>query len=111
MLTTTRRLSPFSALGALLGLAACGTGPRTTPSPDGTAWVGTWATSLQIVEPANMPPAPGLAGNTLRQVVHVSLGGRRLRVRFSNVFGDAPLTIAAATMASSLGESRVDQPT
>jgi lysophospholipase L1-like esterase len=73
--------------------------------------VGTWATSLQIVEPANMPPPPGLAGNTLRQVVHVSLGGRRLRVRFSNVFGDAPLTIDAAALASSLGESRVDGPT
>jgi len=108
MLTTTRRLSFFSAFGALLGLAACGRGARTAASPDGAGWVGTWATSLQIVEPANLPPAPGLAGNTLRQVVHASLGGSRLRVRFSNVFGDAPLTIAAATLATSLGESRVD---
>ena len=55
-----------------------------------------------------MPPAPGLSGNTLRQVVHVSLGGQRLRVRFSNVFGDGPVTIAAAAIAPSLGESRVD---
>jgi lysophospholipase L1-like esterase len=70
--------------------------------------VGTWATSQQLVEPGNMPPAPGLAGNTLRQVVHGSLGGRRLRVRFSNVFGDGPLTIAAATIAPSLGQSRID---
>lgn len=70
--------------------------------------MGTWATSLQIVEPGNMPPAPGLSANTLRQVVHVSVGGRRLRVRFSNVFGDGPLTIAAAAIAPSLGESRID---
>jgi lysophospholipase L1-like esterase len=105
---TTRRLSLIFTFGALCGLAACGSGPRTAAAPDGGAWVGTWATSLQIVEPANMPPPPRLAGNTLRQVVHVSLGGRRLRVRFSNVFGDAPLTIDAAALASSLGESRVD---
>lgn len=55
-----------------------------------------------------MPPAPGLSTNTLRQIVHVSLGGQRVRVRFSNVFGDGPLTIAAAALARSLGESRVD---
>jgi lysophospholipase L1-like esterase len=55
-----------------------------------------------------MPPAPGLAGNTLRQVVHGSLGGRRLRVRLSNVFGDGPLAISGAAIAPSLGESRID---
>lgn len=85
------------------GCHALSTGAGAKP-----AWVGTWATSQQLVEPANMPPAPGLAGNTLRQVVHGSIGGRRLRVRFSNVFGDGPLTIAAATIAPSLGQSRID---
>ena len=70
--------------------------------------MGTWATSQQIVEPGNMPPAPGLSGNTLRQVVHVSLGGTQIRTRFSNVFGDGPMTIAAAAIAPSLGESRID---
>lgn len=55
-----------------------------------------------------MPPPPGLAGNTLRQVVHVSLGARRVKVRFSNVFGDAPLTVAGAAIAPSLGGSRID---
>jgi lysophospholipase L1-like esterase len=55
-----------------------------------------------------MAPAPGLAGNTLRQVVHVSVGGPRLRVRFSNVFGNGPLTISAAAVAPSLGDHRID---
>ena len=71
-------------------------------------WVGTWATSQQLVEPANLPPAPGLSGNTLRQVVRVSLGGQLVRVRLSNVFGDAPLTIAGAAVAPSLGDHRID---
>ncbi|HEU4722467.1 MAG TPA: SGNH/GDSL hydrolase family protein, partial [Gemmatimonadaceae bacterium] len=55
-----------------------------------------------------MPPPPGLSGNTLRQVVRTSLGAPRVRVRFSNVFGDGPLTIVAAAIAPSLGESRID---
>jgi lysophospholipase L1-like esterase len=92
----------------LLALAACRTPSSARPPVEEPHWVGTWATSQQIVEPANMPPAPGLSANTLRQVVHGSLGGRRLRVRFSNVFGDGPLTIAAAAIAPSLGESRID---
>ena len=35
----------------------------------------------------------------LRQVVHVSLGGSQLRVRFSNEFGNGPVTINAAHVA------------
>jgi lysophospholipase L1-like esterase len=54
-----------------------------------------------LTEPANMPPAPGLADSTLRQVVRVSLGGKRVRVRFSNAFGTRPLTILAAHLAPS----------
>ncbi|HWE35922.1 MAG TPA: GDSL-type esterase/lipase family protein [Isosphaeraceae bacterium] len=70
-------------------------------------WVGTWAASPQRTEPANMPPAPGLADATLRQVVHVSLGGSRLRVRFSNAFGAKPLTILSASVATPTGGAAI----
>jgi lysophospholipase L1-like esterase len=66
-------------------------------------WVGTWSASPQLTEPRNLPPPPGLSSNTLRQVVHVSLGGNKLRVRFSNAFGNGPLTLAAARVAVSAG--------
>jgi lysophospholipase L1-like esterase len=39
------------------------------------------------------------AGLTLRQTVHLSVGGPRLRVRFSNAFGDTGLPITAAAVA------------
>src|SRR6185503_13541186 len=65
-------------------------------------WVGTWAASPQLTEPRNLPPPPGLAHRTLRQIVRVSLGGSQLRVRFSNEFGNAPLTIASARIARSV---------
>jgi len=60
------------------------------------------------VEPRNMPPAPGLTGSTLRQVLHVSIGGPVIRVHLSNAFGDAPLTITAAHIARSRGASAID---
>src|ERR1700722_14003972 len=41
-------------------------------------WVGTWACSSQLAEPGNRPPAPGLAGSTLREIVRVSIGGSRV---------------------------------
>ena len=102
------RTSRCASTVGLAVLTACHPPIQVAATAAESGWVGTWATSQQIVEPGNMPPAPGLSGNMLRQVVHVSLGGKRVRVRFSNVFGDAPLTIAAAAIAPSLGQSRID---
>lgn len=76
------------------------------PGPiGGEDWVGTWGTALQLTEPANLPPPPGLAGNTLRQIVHVSLGGSRLRMHFSNLFGTHSVTMRKVHLAHSNGES------
>ncbi len=46
-----------------------------------------------------MPPAPGLSGNTLRQLIRPSLGGARWRFRFSNEFGNGPMIIDAVHVA------------
>ena len=91
-----------AGLLALALVALAGAGSR---GEEGR-WVGTWAASPQLTEPANMPPEPGLADATLRQIVHVSLGGKRLRVRFSNAFGAKPLTILSAHVATSAGGVR-----
>src|SRR6185369_8512703 len=89
---------------ALAGVSSCASRPRASSAPnDGAAWVATWSASQQLTEPRNMPPAPGLRGSTLRQVVHVSLGGQRLRMHVSNAFGDAPVTITQARLARSTG--------
>lgn len=65
----------------------------------GERWIAAWATSQQIPEPRNALPPEDLKDATLRQVVRVQIGGNRLRVRFSNAFGTAPLRISAATIA------------
>ncbi len=54
-------------------------------------WVGTWTTS-------QVEPGAPLTDLTLRQIVYVSIGGDQLRVQLSNFFGEAPLTINAASV-------------
>ncbi|CAD0001049.1 SGNH/GDSL hydrolase family protein [Flavobacterium salmonis] len=63
-------------------------------------WVGTWATAQMLVEPNNMPPAPGLTDNTLRQIIRVSIGGKSLRLRFSNIFSDQPTVLKSVSVAN-----------
>src|SRR5690606_150303 len=105
-----RRASLTATL--FIGLAVVACGPGATPGdPAAQVWVGTWGTAPQMVEPANLPPEPGLTGNTLRQVVHVSIGGERLRVSFSNSFGTDPVTMEAVHLANSLGEGAIDPTT
>ena len=65
------------------------------------AWMESWAAS-----PApSMPPSkaapdnrynPGFDNQTLVQVVRLSAGGRRLRIRLTNEYGQTPLAIGAA---------------
>ena len=62
-------------------------------------WVGTWGTARQLVEPHNNPPAPGLANNTLRQIVQVSIGGETVRLRLTNEFSKESTEILAIEMA------------
>ncbi|PRZ01058.1 lysophospholipase L1-like esterase [Marinilabilia salmonicolor] len=74
-------------------------------------WVGTWTTAPQLVEPHNMPPEPGLSNNTIRQIVRVSIGGDKLRMRFSNEFSTSPVTMKTVTIAKAEGGSTIDEST
>lgn len=65
-------------------------------------WVGTWACGPQLTEPGNLPPAP-LANSTLRQFVHVTIGGKHLRVRFSNAYGTNSVVIQSVHVALASG--------
>jgi lysophospholipase L1-like esterase len=82
-------------------------------SGSGTAkkWVGTWSTGMQLVETRNNPPSPGLTGNSLRQVVRVSIGGEVLRVKFSNEFSKSPVTMHSVQIAASAGGNAINQST
>lgn len=83
----------------LLAAALAGT-PRMYAGED--HWFTTWACAPQLTEPGNLPPAP-LDGSTLREFVHPSIGGRRLRLRLANLFGTQPLVMQAVHIALAAG--------
>ena len=64
-----------------------------------SGWVTTWATALQIAEPHNRPPEPGLAANSFRQIVQVSIGGKAIRLHLSNLFNPDPTDILGVEVA------------
>ena len=97
--TTSTTEFPRRALGtALLALcmgAACLASAGTTAAP--VYWAGTWGSA----------PAPAQQGDgqeafdnqTVRLIVHTSIGGKRLRVRLSNELGGTPLSLGAVHVA------------
>lgn len=69
------------------------------------AWVGGWATA-PFAHDAKAP-APDFANATFRQIVHTSIAGKELRIRFTNEFGTEPLVIDAAHVALSAGNGSI----
>ena len=126
LLPVTKRLRGSFSCAAVLSIAiALLVGPARVGAQRGRTaehWVGTWTTSEVgrpqtppppaapvaaaptppgAPAPAPAPPAPFMHFNnqTLRQIVHTSLGGNRARVVLSNAFGTTALTIGAAHLA------------
>ena len=60
-------------------------------------WVGSWATAPIPQEPSTYSASPPLSGRTLRQVVHLSAGGPRVRLRLDNTFGERPMVVRSGT--------------
>jgi lysophospholipase L1-like esterase len=71
-------------------------------------WVGTWSCSPQIADEPQAAAGGGFKDTTLRQVVHASIGGKRVRVRLTNAFGTTPLAVEAVRIARSTGASAID---
>jgi len=65
----------------------------------GGHWVGTWGTAPQLVERHNNPPSPGLANNSLRQIVQVSIGGKKVRLKLTNEFSKEATEIKSVELA------------
>ena len=69
-------------------------------------WVGTWATPPVVMAPTGEGSA-AFNNQTLRQIVHISIGGRSVRVRLSNAFGPQPLAIGSAHIALRSGGAAI----
>lgn len=97
-----RRSLPSAAAGLLAVFAVAGSAPATAHDRDDGRWVGTWSASPQAA-----PTAAALNGQTVRQILHTSVGGDRVRVRLSNAYGSGPLLVGSAHVALSTGGASI----
>jgi len=96
-----------------LGVALYAQAVLALPSLGEPNWVGSWATAEQVPEAGNSLAPGDLRDATLRQVVHLSIGGEALRVHISNAFGTAPLEFTSVHIArpTSAASPRIDSST
>lgn len=110
-----RVFARIAATALLAALVACAreSGPSAVPeqpgSPLSTPWIATWAAAPQ-------PPLPGSASvitnaQPVRLIVRTSVGGERVRVRFSNLYGTTPLQVNAVRIAMRTQGAEVDPAT
>ncbi len=63
-------------------------------------WVSAWSTAVHTPRSGpGAPPTQPFENQTIRMVIRPTLGGDRLRVKFSNEFGTVPLAIGSAHVA------------
>jgi len=91
----------------LIGFAASIPTAAQTATSDGH-WVSAWGSSvLEPVHLPGVPPEPPIADKTIRMVIRPTVGGRRVRVRLSNEFGNSALVVRAAHIALTDEGSRI----
>jgi lysophospholipase L1-like esterase len=88
----------FVRMGLVLGIliaTVCISQPAFSQNSTDMHWVGTWAASPAL----GNSRAPQVANQTLREIIHTTIGGTKVRIRVSNLFGTTSLLIGAAHIA------------
>jgi len=97
--TAVATAAAASALAAVIGSRPAASAAA-YPVP---GWSAAWTSAMQQPVPSSPTTGPnwsdGFAGQTVRQVIRVSGGGSRVRIRLSNLYGSGPLQVTGATIA------------
>jgi lysophospholipase L1-like esterase len=105
------RATTLTVAPAIIAPPAGATTPATPPQgPNPVAAPAQPAPASAKTAHSSRPPAfdYGAADTTVREIVHLSIGGPQVRVVFTNEFGTDPLTIGAAHVAVSQGGSTLN---
>jgi lysophospholipase L1-like esterase len=112
-LVTSKRNEPLLKLYRLsvtfataLAFAGLVTDPAALAGNGNEQWVGAWSTAVHAPDAAPGLTNTGFNDRTLRQIVHTSVGGDRIRVRLST-FGASGLVIGAAHIALHSGGAAI----
>jgi len=95
-------------IAAVLFWSDSANGSRAQGDDSGQRWIGTWATAAQPARPAGLQT---FKNQSLRLIVHTSAGGRKVRIRISNTYGDQPLLIGSAHLAHRSAAADIDPAT
>ncbi len=98
----------LATLGAGPAGPAMAAGPAARPGEPAAApagWTGTWAASPQPARPADLtgpgdPTVTGFDDQTIREIVHASIGGTALRIHLTDAFSDQDLVLGAVTVGA-----------
>ncbi|MFI5930123.1 SGNH/GDSL hydrolase family protein [Micromonospora sp. NPDC051543] len=103
-MSTPKRWHVVTALAALLVtatpavIATAGGSSTVAGRPDRGEWAGSWAAAVTRGNSVGLTNT-GLNDQSVRMVVHVSVGGPALRVRLSNLYGEQAVRVGRATVA------------
>lgn len=89
------------------GVSAKSSMPAGADSDGDNVWTGTWATAVEYTGPSDMP-AKSLSDRSVREIIHVSIGGDVLRMQLSNVFGNEDVEIRSVFIADAKGLHDID---
>jgi lysophospholipase L1-like esterase len=102
LLAMSRRSMFAAAVGILLGAASSSTASAQSTEPSTESilprWVATWS-APPMAHGASFGESRSFDNQTVRQIVHISAGGTRVRVKLSNEYGEGTLIIGSANIA------------
>ncbi|MFI9509714.1 SGNH/GDSL hydrolase family protein [Nocardia sp. NPDC052566] len=107
----SRLLAPAVVMVVAAALSACGTdNDGAASSAAEQAWSAAWSASAQRPAAGFGPnwSEQGFSGESVRQIVRVTNGGDKARIRLSNRFGAGPLEVDGATIAVHLAEAATE---
>ena len=92
-------LAAGAAAAIAVGVIFVTSNNSSATAPQLAGWAGTWTAGLVGPSPADVGGSlTGFTNQSIRMIVHTSLGGDNVRLRFSNQFGAQAMTIGHATV-------------
>ncbi|SCE93216.1 Lysophospholipase L1 [Micromonospora haikouensis] len=102
LITAPKRWQVIAAAATALVVGApavvATAGPDTGKRPGAPVWAGSWAAAVTRGNTVGLTNT-GLNNQSIRMIVHTTVGGPRLRVRLSNVYGEQAVKVGRATIA------------
>jgi lysophospholipase L1-like esterase len=103
--TNSRRISTVIWFFVLLAPAVPVAITTADAGADTSRWIGTWAAAPQAFMPGSLAQ---FRNQTLRLIVHTSVGGTAIRIHISNTYGNRPLIIGSAHVAQRASGANVN---